>query len=268
MLSNIVAGIVIIIVLLAWLWDAYFRKRTTKHPANATALPTAIATITQPLASNNIAQQSNTKKHRTNKTHKTNKTSKNNKNVKTSKTSKTSKDRNHHDHCENEKDNTANLYAFMVISIDNEPVGRIVIQLYDNIVPKTCENFATLCVNKTYKGAPFHRIISDFMIQGGDHTSGDGRGGKSIYGSKFEDENFILTHDSPYMVSMANSGPNTNGSQFFITTQPAPSLNNKHVVFGKVVDGIELIDELNDTPTDRNDRPVKNIIISDCGIIA
>ncbi len=104
------------------------------------------------------------------------------------------------------------------------------------------------------------------MIQGGDYTRGDGTGGKSIYGQHFEDENFELVHDRPYLLSMANAGPNTNGSQFFITTTETPHLDGKHVVFGEVIEGFEIIDELNNTRTDANDKPYDNIIIMDCGI--
>ena len=104
------------------------------------------------------------------------------------------------------------------------------------------------------------------MIQGGDYTNGDGTGGKSIYGSYFEDENFDIVHDRPYLLSMANAGPNTNGSQFFITTKETPHLDGKHVVFGEVIDGFELIDKLNVVRTDANDKPYDNITILDCGI--
>ena len=123
-----------------------------------------------------------------------------------------------------------------------------------------------LCKNKTYKNCIFHRIIKDFMIQGGDYENNDGTGGKSIYGRKFEDENFEIKHHKPYLLSMANSGSNTNGSQFFITTVETPHLDGKHVVFGEVIKGFEIIYKLNNIKTDDNDKPISNIVISDAGI--
>ena len=157
--------------------------------------------------------------------------------------------------------------VYLMVSINNKKIGKIIIELFDKIVPKTCHNFRTLCKTKKYVNCPFHRIIKDFMIQGGDFTNFDGTGGTSIYGKQFDDENFELKHDEPYLLSMANSGPNTNGSQFFITTTETPHLNNKHVVFGKVIKGFELVDKLNNVNTHENDNPIDNILISDCGII-
>jgi peptidyl-prolyl isomerase D len=154
--------------------------------------------------------------------------------------------------------------VYLDIGIDNNMIGTITIKLFSDIVPITCKNFRTLC-QKSYNGSQFHRIIKDFMIQGGDFTNGNGTGGMSIYGEKFEDENFELQHDRPYLLSMANSGKNTNGSQFFITTSKTPHLDGKHVVFGEIINGFEIIDELNLIETDRNDRPISNVTIMKCG---
>jgi peptidyl-prolyl isomerase D len=156
------------------------------------------------------------------------------------------------------------------VSINGENFGKIIIELFSDVVPKTCDNFRTLCKNKnkmSYLNSPFHRIIKDFMIQGGDYTQGNGTGGVSIYGNKFEDENFELSHDKPYLLSMANAGPNTNGSQFFITTNECPHLDGKHVVFGEVIDGFEYIDKLNNIQTENNDKPIHDVRISNCGIL-
>jgi cyclophilin family peptidyl-prolyl cis-trans isomerase len=158
-------------------------------------------------------------------------------------------------------------YIYLTIEINGNKVGNIIIKLFDNVVPKTCNNFRILCKTKKYINTPFHRIIKDFMIQGGDYTNHNGTGGKSIYGEKFEDENFILKHDKPYLLSMANAGPNTNGSQFFITTTPTPHLDGKHVVFGEVVKGFEIIYELNSTETANSDMPIDRIVIADCGSV-
>ena len=157
--------------------------------------------------------------------------------------------------------------VFFDIKIDEQPRGRVVMQLYDSEVPRTAKNFRELAKSKKYQYCPFHRIIKDFMIQGGDFTNKNGTGGMSIYGEKFEDENLKLKHTKPGLLSMANSGPNTNGSQFFITTVATPHLDGKHVVFGEVVEGIEIVKLLESQPTDENDSPSKACIISDCGLI-
>jgi len=154
--------------------------------------------------------------------------------------------------------------VFMDIGINDKFIGKIVIELFSDVVPKTCNNFRKLC-QKSYIGSPFHRIIKDFMIQGGDFTNGNGTGGMSIYGKKFPDENFDILHDQPYLLSMANSGKNTNGSQFFITTDEASHLDGKHVVFGQIIDGFETIDKLNNIDTDQNDRPTYNVTILNSG---
>ncbi|CAD5165170.1 unnamed protein product [Musa acuminata subsp. malaccensis] len=169
-----------------------------------------------------------------------------------------------------------NPRCYMDVSIGGEMEGRIVVELFADVVPRTAENFRALCTREKgvgphtgvplhFKGSCFHRVIKGFMIQGGDISAGDGTGGESIYGLKFEDENFILKHERKGMLSMANSGPNTNGSQFFITTTRTSHLDGKHVVFGKVLKGMGVVRSIEHTPVGDADCTTVDVVISDCG---
>ncbi|KAN0014603.1 hypothetical protein ACTFIV_003554 [Dictyostelium citrinum] len=167
-----------------------------------------------------------------------------------------------------------NKRVYFDIEIGGKKAGRIVMELFFDKTPKTAENFRALCTGEkgigksgkplSYKGSSFHRVIKQFMIQGGDFTAGNGTGGESIYGEKFDDENFIAKHTKAGLLSMANSGPGTNGSQFFITTINTPHLDGKHVVFGKVIKGMSVVREIENQPT-TSDKPNKDCIIADCG---
>lgn len=169
---------------------------------------------------------------------------------------------------------TLNPRVYFDVTIGDDAAGRIVFELHADVVPETAENFRALCTGEKgagrsgkplhYKGSTFHRVIPDFMCQGGDFTNGNGTGGESIYGAKFADENFDIKHTEPGLLSMANAGPGTNGSQFFITTARTPWLDGKHVVFGRVTDGMDVVRAM-EAQGSQSGRTRQRIAIADCG---
>jgi len=167
-----------------------------------------------------------------------------------------------------------NPKVFFDMSVGGAPAGRIVMELFADVTPKTAENFRALCTGEkgvgksgkplNFKRSTFHRVIPGFMCQGGDFTAGNGTGGESIYGAKFADENFAKKHTGPGILSMANAGKNTNGSQFFICTAKTEWLDGKHVVFGQVVEGLDVVKAIEGVGSSSG-RTSKPVVIADCG---
>ena len=170
---------------------------------------------------------------------------------------------------------TVTAKVYFDITMDGEDAGRIVMGLFGNDVPKTAYNFYHLCkgekknpsgVELKFSGSGFHRVIPNFMIQGGDFTQHNGRGGESVFGAKFNDENFKLKHTKPYQLSMANAGPNTNGSQFFLTTVKTSWLDGKHVVFGEVIEGMDIVSKI-EAVGSSSGKPSKKVMIKAAGVL-